>query len=148
MTGATGFIGGYASELERTFIVGAPTPDQHKYFEIMLEAQTAAIEACGPGVHIARVDQASFDVFEKHGVSELAQHHTGHHLGFEAHEPPYIDRNTPGEMEPGQVYSIEPGIYVPGEAGYRHSDTILITEDGVEMITFYPRDLKSMIIPS
>lgn len=95
---------------------------------------------------LAEVDQASFDVFKKHGVADLAQHHTGHHLGFEAHEPPFIDRTSQGEMAPGQVYSIEPGIYLPGVAGYRHSDTILITENGAEMITYCPRDLASLTI--
>jgi Xaa-Pro aminopeptidase len=148
VTGATGYIGGYASELERTMIVGNPTADQSNYFEIMLEAQTAGIEQSGPGVPLAQVDQAVFDVFAKHGVVDMAQHHTGHHLGFEAHEPPFIDRTAVGEMLPGQVYSIEPGIYVPGVAGYRHSDTILITDSGVEMITYYPRDMKSLIIES
>ena len=62
------------------------------------------------------------------------------------HEPPLIDRNSPGEMHPGQVFSIEPGIYIPGHGGYRHSDTILITDGGVEVLTDYPRDLESLTI--
>lgn len=146
ITGATGQIWGYASELERTMMVGEPTPEQRRYFSIMLEAQTAAIEAAGPGVPLSRVDQAAWEVFEKHGVTQYAQHHTGHHLGFEPHEAPFIDRNSTEDMEPGQVYSIEPGLYLPGIAGFRHSDTILITEDGVEMITYYPRELEDLTI--
>ncbi|MBI3661030.1 aminopeptidase P family protein [Candidatus Acetothermia bacterium] len=146
VTGATGYLDGYASELERTMIVGQPTPEQKKYFQIMLEAQTVGMEMSGPGVPLAKVDQAVWDVFKKHKVTQYAQHHTGHHLGFEAHEAPFIDRNSEGQMEPGQIYSIEPGVYIPGQAGYRHSDTILITDDGVEMITYYPRDLESLII--
>ncbi len=148
ITGATGHIWGYASELERTLIVGKPTPEQRRYFEIMLEAQTAAIEAAGPGVPLSRVDQAAWDVFERYGVTQYAQHHTGHHLGFEPHEAPFIDRNSQEEMQPGQVYSIEPGLYIPGKAGFRHSDTILITEEGVELITYYPRALESLTIPA
>ncbi|MBI3460220.1 M24 family metallopeptidase, partial [Candidatus Acetothermia bacterium] len=108
--------------------------------------QTVGMEMSGPGVPLAKVDQAVWDVFKKHKVTQYAQHHTGHHLGFEAHEAPFIDRNSEGQMEPGQIYSIEPGVYIPGQAGYRHSDTILITDDGVEMITYYPRDLESLII--
>lgn len=148
ITGATGVIDGYISELERTFIVGEPTPEQRKFFNIMLEAQTIALETAGPGVPLAKVDQAVWDYFEKQKVTQYAQHHTGHHLGFEPHEPPFIDRNSKGEMQPGQIFSIEPGIYLPAKAGYRHSDTILITEDGVERITYYPRDLESLIIAS
>lgn len=147
VTGATGHLWGYASELERTMIVGTPTREQVKYFQIMLEAQTASIEAAGPRVPLSKVDQASWDIFERYKVTKYAQHHTGHHLGFEPHEAPFIDRNTKGEMQPGQVYSIEPGLYIPGKAGYRHSDTILITEEGVELITYYPRDLESLMIP-
>jgi len=148
ITGATGHIWGYASELERTLIVGEPTDEQKRYFEIMLEAQQAAIGASGPGVPLARVDRAAWEVFAEHGVTEYARHHTGHHLGFEPHEAPFIDRNSEGEMQPGQVYSIEPGLYIPGKAGYRHSDTILITEDGVELITYYPRSLEDLTIPA
>lgn len=148
VSGATGHIWGYASELERTLIVGTPSPEQRQYFEIMLEAQTKAIEVAGPGVPLSRVDHASWEVLEKHGVTEYARHHTGHHLRFETHEAPFIDRNSEGEMEPGQVYSIEPGIYLQGVAGYRHSDTILITEEGVEPITYYPRALEQLIVPA
>jgi Xaa-Pro aminopeptidase len=148
VTGATGHIWGYASELERTLLVGKPTPEQRRYFQIMLEAQTAAIEAAGPGVPLAKVDQASWDVFERYKVTKYAQHHTGHHLGFEPHEAPFIDRDSKDEMQPGQVYSIEPGLYIAGKAGYRHSDTILITHDGVKLLTYYPRDLESLTIPA
>src|SRR4030067_2194011 len=90
VAGATGHLGGYASELERTMIVSTPTRDQVKYFQIMLEAQTASIAASGPGVPLSRVDQASWDVFAKQKVTQYAQHHTGHHFGFEAHAAPLI----------------------------------------------------------
>jgi len=146
ISGATGHIWGYASELERTMIVGEPSAEQKRYFSIMLEAQTAALEAAGPGVPLSKVDQAAWEVFERYGVTQYAQHHTGHHLGFEPHEAPFIDRNSKGAMEPGQIFSIEPGLYIPGTSGFRHSDTILITEDGVEIITYYPRELKDLTI--
>jgi len=146
VTGASANVGGYKSELERTMFVGEPTDDQRHYFELMLEAQTIGIEESGPGVDCSYVDQQVHDYLEEQGVLEYAQHHTGHNLGMEAHEREFIDRGSDEVMRPGHAYSIEPGIYVPGEAGYRHSDTILITEDGVEQITDYPRDLESNVI--
>jgi len=146
ISGAAADIGGYTSELERTMIIGQPTAEQRRYFSIMLEAQQLGIERSGPGVPLAEVDRAVHDFLAEQGMEEFLRHHTGHHLGFMPHEPPFIDRNSPGEMRPGQVFSIEPGIYVPGHGGYRHSDTILITDDGVEVLTDYPRDLESLII--
>jgi Xaa-Pro aminopeptidase len=148
ITGASADIWGYVSELERTMIVGEPTDEQQHYFEIMLEAQTIGIEASGPGVPLAEVDRKVQNYLKKQKVEKYSQHHTGHHLGFAPHEPPFIDENSKEEMQPGQVYSIEPGLYIAGKAGYRHSDTILITEKGVELITYYPRDMESLIIPA
>jgi Xaa-Pro aminopeptidase len=146
ITGAAADIWGYTSELERTMVVAEPTAEQQKYFSIMLEAQQLGIARSGPGTLLAEVDRAVHDFLVKQGMEEFLRHHTGHHLGFMPHEPPFIDRNSPGEMRPGQVFSIEPGIYLPGHGGYRHSDTILITDDGVEVLTDYPRDLESLII--
>lgn len=146
ITGASADIWGYCSELERTMIVGEPTAEQRRYFSVMLEAQTLGIERSGPGVPLAEVDRAVHAFLIEQGMEQFLRHHTGHHLGFAAHEPPFIDRASKGEMEPGQVYSIEPGIYIPGHGGYRHSDTILITADGVKVLTAYPRDLESLIV--
>ena len=146
ITGATANVGGYMSELERTMFVGEPTDEQRHYFEIMMEAQSIGIEESGPGVPCAHVDEAVHDYLDEQGVIEYAQHHTGHNLGMEGHERGFIDRGSDEVMQPGHVYSIEPGIYLPNEAGYRHSDTIVITESGYEMVTYYPRDLKSNII--
>ncbi|MGQ9476935.1 MAG: M24 family metallopeptidase [Candidatus Bipolaricaulia bacterium] len=146
ITGASADIWGYTSELERTMIVGEPTAEQRRYFSIMLEAQQLGLERSGPGVPLAEVDRTVHSFLVKRGMEPYLRHHTGHHLGFAPHEPPFIDRNSKGEMQPGQVFSIEPGIYIPGHGGYRHSDTILITEDGVEILTDYPRDLESLIV--
>jgi Xaa-Pro aminopeptidase len=146
ITGAAADCWGYTSELERTMVVGKPTAEQRRYFSIMLEAQTIGIERSGPGVPLAEVDRAVHDFLVKQGMERFLRHHTGHHLGFAPHEPPFIDRNSGGEMRPGQVFSIEPGIYVPGHGGYRHSDTILITDDGVEVLTDYPRELERLTV--
>ncbi len=152
VTGAAANVDGYLSELERTMFVGEPTDEQEQYFELMLESQTIAIDALGPGVPLSYVDQQVWDYFEEQGVTDLAQHHVGHNIGMGGHEPPYIDRgwgdhvdDDDAEMEPGHVYTIEPGLYTD-TYGYRHSDTVAITEDGTEMLTYFPRDLESNVI--
>lgn len=147
ITGATANVDGYFSELERTMFVGEPTDEQIHYFDLMLEAQSIAIDALGPGVTVASVDQAVWDYFEEQGVADLARHHVGHNIGLGGHEPPYIDRgwDEESEMEPGHVYTIEPGLYTE-TAGYRHSDTVAITEDGTEQLTYFPRELEDNVI--
>jgi Xaa-Pro aminopeptidase len=147
ITGATANVGGYVSELERTMFLGEPGPEDRERFEAMLAAQTTAIEESGPGVACAHVDGAVHDTLADRGFVECAQHHTGHNIGLEGHERGFIDRGSDEVMRPGHVYTIEPGIYVPGEAGYRHSDTILVTEEGTERLTYFPRSLDENVIP-
>ncbi|SDR18652.1 M24 family metallopeptidase [Natronobacterium texcoconense] len=160
VTGASANVDGYYSELERTMFVGDPDDEQVHYFEIMLEAQEIAIDELGPGVPIAAVDRVVEEYFEEQGVADLAQHHVGHNIGMGGHEPPYIDEGwadhcesehtnydeADAVMQPGHVWTIEPGIYTD-TYGYRHSDTIAVTEDGIEWLTYYPRDLESNIVP-
>jgi len=145
VTGATANVDGYYSELERTMFVGEASNEDEHYFEIMLEAQETAFEAMGAGVPVSHVDDAVWHYFEEQGVTDLARHHVGHNIGLGAHEPPYIDRGSDAEMEPGHVYTIEPGIYTD-EAGYRHSDTVAITEDGLDFLTYYPRELDANVL--
>ncbi|MHA1354442.1 MAG: M24 family metallopeptidase, partial [Candidatus Heimdallarchaeota archaeon] len=76
----------------------------------------------------------------------LVQHHTGHAIGMEGHERPFLDIGSKVVMKPGMVFTAEPGIYIPDIGGFRHSDTIVITEDGSEMITYYPREIEDLII--
>ena len=146
VTGAGADVGGYSSELERTMIVGKPTVKQKRYFGVMVEAQRAALEAFGPGRKCSEVDKAATKVILKAGYGELMRHHTGHGLGLEGHEPPWLDVGDNTVMKPGMIFSCEPGIYEAGFAGFRHSDTVVITEDGAEVITYYPRDLDSLTI--
>jgi Xaa-Pro aminopeptidase len=146
VTGAGAEIGGYNSELERTMIIGKPSSKQEKYFKVMLESQDAAIEALGPGVKCSMVDKASRKVIIDAGFESFLRHHTGHGIGLDGHEPPWLDIGNESELKPGMVVSIEPGIYDLGFAGFRHSDTAVITEDGVEIVTYYPRDLESLTI--
>ncbi|WP_276270871.1 M24 family metallopeptidase [Haloarcula litorea] len=154
VTGATANVDGYHSELERTMFVGDPDDEQRHYFELMLEAQDIAIDALGPGVEVAHVDELVHDFFVEQGIADLAQHHVGHNIGLGAHEPPYIDRGwsdydhvdaDDAEMEAGHVYTIEPGVYTD-EFGYRHSDTVAVTEDGTETLTNFPRGVEANTI--
>ncbi|MFQ6068207.1 MAG: M24 family metallopeptidase [Candidatus Bathyarchaeia archaeon] len=148
VTGAGADVGGYSCELERTMILGEPTLKQQKYFEVMLKAQEEAFKALKPGAKCSSVDKATAKVFKKAGFHRLMRHHTGHGLGLEGHEPPWLDVGNDAVLKPGMIISCEPGIYELGFGGFRHSDTVLITEDGAEILTYYPRDLESLIIPS
>jgi Xaa-Pro dipeptidase len=139
-------IGGYFCELERTLIVGKPTPKQKRYFEAMLKAQDAAFVAFGPNAKCSDIDRATISAFKKAGFLNLVKHHTGHGLGLEGHEPPWLDIGNHEPLKPGMIVSCEPGIYETGFAGFRHSDTVLITGDGSEVMTYYPRDLESLTI--
>jgi Xaa-Pro aminopeptidase len=139
-------IGGYSCELERTMIVGKPSTKQKRYFEVMLKAQEAAIQKIKDGVECGEVDKASMNVFKEAGLLHLVKHHTGHGLGLEGHEPPWLDVGNKERLRAGMIVSCEPGIYEVGFAGFRHSDTILVTKDGCEPLTYYPRDLESLII--
>lgn len=146
ITGASANVGGYVSELERTMFVGEASDDHRHRFEQMREMQQIAIDACGPGVPVADVDQASHDYAKEQGLLEYTQHHTGHNIGIEGHEREFVDRGCDEVMQPGHAYTIEPALFVPDVAGYRHSDTVLITENGTEVITYYPKDIESCII--
>jgi len=154
VTGATANVDGYYAELERTMFVGEPSDEQRHYFELMLESQSIAIDTLGPGVELAAVDEAVHDYYTEQGVEELARHHVGHNIGLGAHEPPYIDRGwgaydyvdeDDAVAKPGQVYTIEPGLYTEDE-GYRHSDTVVVTEDGTERITEFPRGIAGNVL--
>lgn len=146
VTGAGAAVCGYLSELERTMFIGKPAPQQRRYFELMLGAQETAFERLRPGVTCAQVDRAVRDYFERHDLQSRWRHHTGHGLGQRIHESPFLDIGDDTVLESGMVLSVEPGIYDPDWGGFRHSDTVLITADGMEFLTTYPRDLGSLII--
>jgi len=139
-------VGGYSCELERTMIFGKPTAKQERYFDTMVKAQEAAFEAFKPGATCKDIDKATISVFKKAGLLDLVKHHTGHGLGLEAHEPPWLDVGNVEPLRPGMIVSCEPGIYETGFAGFRHSDTILVTKEGAELLTYYPRDLGALTI--
>ncbi len=141
-----GIIGGYHSELERTFFLGEPSAEQQRIFAIMRGAQDVAFTTIRPGRPCREVDAAVQTYFQDQGVAELSRHHTGHALGLEVHEAPFLDVGDETLLEPGMILSCEPGLYVAGMGGFRHSDTVLVTETGAEFLTDYPRDIESVTI--
>jgi Xaa-Pro aminopeptidase len=146
VTGASANVGGYVSELERTMVVGKPSQKQERFFELMLEAGEVALETIEAGVEFSEVDENVWSFYKDNDLEQYWRHHTGHSIGFAGHEAPYFDRGDDRILEENMVVTVEPGIYVPGFAGFRHSDTVLVTEDGYELLTYYPRDLDSLTI--
>lgn len=147
VTGAAADVFGYLSELERTMFIGQPNADQRRYFQHMLNLQEVAFEAIRPGAPSSDVDRAVRAYYERESLWETWRHHVGHSLGQRIHESPFLDIGDDTPLQPGMVFSIEPGIYVPGLGGFRHSDTVLVTEAGVEVMTYYPRQIDDLIIP-
>jgi Xaa-Pro dipeptidase len=137
-------VDGERAELERTFALGAMDAETRRVFDAAEEAQLAAIEAIRPGVPMCDVDAAARQVIQAAGYGEFSIHRTGHGLGIEAHEAPYIRWDVEDLLETGMVVSIEPGIYVPGLRGARHSDTVVVTADGHETITDAPRGAANL----
>ena len=146
VTGAGVPVWGYHSELERTMIIGPVNEEQVYLFNHMLALQDTALEAMKPGVSCAEVDQAVRIYYEKYGLRNYWKHHSGHAIGLRYHEGPFLDIGDKTILQPGMVFTVEPGLYSPQLGGFRHSDTVAITEDGIEIMTYYPRDLASLTI--
>jgi len=146
VSGAGADIDGYNSELERTMIVGAPNADQERAFDAMLSLQSRALEVMAPGVPAGEVELACVQLARELGVEGSIRHHVGHSIGLEGHEAPFLDRGDDAVLEPGMVFTVEPGVYVKELGGFRHSDTVVITDDGCRVMTDYPRELRDLII--
>ncbi|MBN1287169.1 MAG: aminopeptidase P family protein [Anaerolineae bacterium] len=148
VTGAAAAVWGYLSELERTMFIGPPSGEQRRFFDHMVALQDTALGALAPGKRCADVDLAVRAYFEKHDLMPYWKHHSGHCIGLRYHEGPFLDKGDTTVLKPGMVFTVEPGLYVPGVGGFRHSDTVVITGDGVEMLTYYPRAIESLTLPA
>jgi Xaa-Pro dipeptidase len=146
VTGASAPVWGYVSELERTMVIGPPSDEQKRLFDHMHALQTLAVETIRPGVPCSEVDRVVRGYYEQHGLWENWRHHVGHAIGLRYHEGPFLDRGDPTEIRPGMVFTVEPGLYAPAIGGFRHSDTVAVAEDGVEWMTYYPRDLEALTL--
>ncbi|MDP8957079.1 MAG: aminopeptidase P family protein, partial [Actinomycetota bacterium] len=136
-----GRVGGYCSDITRTVVVGERPGEVEEIHGIVREAQETAFRTAGPGVPAQEVDRAARSVIEQAGYGDAFVHRTGHGIGLEEHEAPYIVSGNDEVLEPGMCFSIEPGIYLEGRVGVRIEDIVAITEDGPVRLNQAPRDL-------
>jgi Xaa-Pro dipeptidase len=134
--------GGYISDLTRTFAVGEVDAECQKIHKIVQEANAAGRAAGKPGVPCANVDIATRDVIEKSGYGKYFTHRTGHGIGMEGHEDPYMRGDNMQLLEVGMAYTVEPGIYLPNRNGVRVEDNMVITESGAECLSDMPREIR------
>lgn len=139
-------INGYGAEIERTFFI-EEVPEQAKApFDAMLEARRIVHEGVRPGVVLQDVDRAVIRHFEQKGYGGNIIHRAGHGMGVTAHEGPYLADGDETVIEAGMVFSLEPGIYFPGLGGFRFSDTAVVTETGVQALTWGPETLEELTL--
>lgn len=137
-----GTYGGYPADITRTFCLGTPDPELARIHDLVRRANAAGRAIAGPGVPCGEVDRATRDVIREAGYGDHFTHRTGHGLGLEIHELPQIAEGVADELEPGMVFTIEPGIYLEGAGGVRIEDDILVTETGTEVLTSFPRGIS------
>ena len=141
-------VWGYNAELERAMVIGAPTDEMRRLFDHTVAAQQVAFDALRPGVTCADVDGAVMRYFQANDLLPYWRQHTGHAIGLRNHEAPFLDIGDHTPVAPGMVFTIEPGLYDARVGGFRHSDTVVVTQDGIEILTDYPSDIESLTIPA
>ena len=139
-------IWGYNAELERALIIGPPSDEMRRLFGHMLAAQQVALDTLRPGITCADVDRAVLDYFVANDLMPYWRQHVGHAIGLRAHEAPFLDIGDHTTIETGMVFTIEPGVYSEGLGGFRHSDTVVVTHDGIDVLTDYPKDIESLTL--
>jgi Xaa-Pro dipeptidase len=139
-------VDGYGVELERSFFLGTVPEAAREPFDAMLEARMLAYELSRPGASMAEVDRAVRQVIIDRGYGDRILHRTGHGLGITGHEAPYLADGYDRELVPGMLISIEPGIYIPGMGGFRHSDSVLVGDEGCLKMTHAPETLLEVTI--
>lgn len=133
--------GGYFSDITRNVCLGDPGGEYMEVFDIVRGAQTRAVEAVKPGVKVSAIDAAARNAITEAGKGEFFNTRTGHGLGLEVHEPPSVFSGNDMALRKGMVFTVEPGIYIPGKFGVRIEDTVAVTAQGVERLTVSDRDL-------
>lgn len=140
-------VGGRFVEGERTFVLGEPSPQQQQFHDAIHRAQQVGQEVIRPGVQCRAANEACLEVIRDAGFGAFILHRQGHGIGLGMHEPPWLEAGDATVLREGMVVSNEPGIYVPGHAGYRISDSMLVTAGGSRPLTSYPRALDDCIVP-
>ena len=139
-------VNGYASECERTFFLKPPTNDVIAAFKTMQEARRRAFEMVRPEASCAEIDCRTKEFLQKEGYGDKLLHRTGHGFGLGNHEGPWVAEGSQEILKENMLISIEPGIYLPGIGGVRHSDTVLVTQSGYETLTRYPTELDQLTV--
>src|SRR5580765_8436981 len=139
-------VWGYNAELERALVIGTPTDEMRRLFGHTVAAQQVAFDVLRPGVTCADVDGAVMRYFEQNDLLPYWRQHTGHAIGLRNHEAPFLDVGDHTTIEPGMVFTVEPGVYDAEVGGFRHSDTVLVTPDGIELLTSYPTEIEQLTI--
>lgn len=132
----------YRADMTRTVFYKEPSAVMKKAYQAVYESQKTAMAAVRPGVTFDTLDRIAREIVEDHGFDEYFTHRTGHCIGLDVHEPPYVVIGNHMEVQPGMIFSIEPGIYIPGEGGVRIEDLVLVTEDGNEPLNRYPSEMQ------
>lgn len=135
---------GYCSDCTRTYVMGSAAPADGEIYDVLRAAQAAAVEAVAPGVTAGDVDAAARGPITAAGLGDRFIHRTGHGIGLETHEAPYVLAGSTLMLEPGMAFSVEPGIYLPGRMGSRIEDIVVVTDDGVESLNAQPRELVAL----
>ena len=139
-----GTVNGYGAEVERTFFLGELPEASKRPFDVMMAARTKAFELAVPGASMSEVDIAVNDVFRSAGYADNLLHRTGHSIGVTGHEGPFLAEGYDRMIESGMFFTIEPGLYIEGIGGFRHSDTVLITESGPVNLTPFPDTAEAL----
>lgn len=146
VSGVGGQVDGYGVEIERSFFLGTVPEKAKDPFDAMMEGRALAFEQAKPGANFSEIDVAVRKILKDRGYADKILHRTGHGLGITGHEGPYVAAGYDRKIEPGMIISIEPGIYIRELGGFRHSDTILITDDGNVSLTKAPVTLEDLTI--
>ncbi len=139
-------VNGLQAELERTCFLGEPSEKQKELFSAMRKAQRKVIDTVRPEIRCCDVDKAAFDVLKELQLDSYVIHRSGHGIGLTTHETPVLSFADDTMIQPRMCFSAEPGIYVPDVGGTRHSDTIIVTDSGCELMTHFASELEDMII--
>ena len=132
---------GYRSDCTRTYVLGNATPEYQQHYDALLEAQIAGVASVRPGVMCQEIDRVPREVLNGHGIGEFFIHRTGHGIGLETHEDPYMVEGNHTLLEPGMAFSIEPGFYFPNRFGARIEDIVICGTDGPIVLNHQPREL-------
>jgi Xaa-Pro aminopeptidase len=135
---------GYCSDSTRVYVVGTPPAEFSRAYDALYAAQRAAVAAVKPGVPAEAVDAVARDLLTEHGYGELFLHRTGHGIGLDPHEDPYVVAGNGQPLDPGMAFSIEPGVYLAGRFGARIEDIVVCTADGVERLNTIPTELVQL----